>query len=212
MLRLRDKQKGVPDHFRFTHPEDGWVSKGINWWEMWEGSDGSVVKHRQGNGYPPVTEAEVENQLCEQIGPAYCQQDRPGQHRFVSTRLRWGDIVEGAKAYVTLIASGFQTVSQEEADRRAKVCASCYLRVQPQGCGACVKISRLIVGDIARKKTAHDHHLVNRACGVCACPLASVVWFPMSALDKTDSPEKQAQWPSFCWRQKQSANYLPEAD
>lgn len=213
MLRLRDKSKGVPDHFRFTHPEDGFVSRGINWWDMWEEADGSVVKHRKGNGYPPVTEAEVENQLCEQIGPAYCQQEKLGNGptKFINTRLRFRDIVEGTKAYVALIASGFQTVSQTEADRRARICSGCYLKVQPQGCGACVKIARLITGEIAGKKTTYDSHLYNRACAACSCPVQSIVHFPLALLESADNGDKQSAFTDFCWRKKGGANYLPEA-
>lgn len=215
MLRLRDKSKGVPDFFRYTHAEDGWVSTGINWWDMWENSEGSVVKHRNGNGYPPVTEAEVENQLCEQIGPAYCQQDDPGSPtaRFVNTRLKWSHIVEGVKPYLKFLVGAITPVSQTEADRRARVCASCYLRVNPQGCGSCVKIARLITGEIAGKKTQHDSHLVNRACAVCACPVASLVWFPMPILEtpEVDSPEKQKAYPDFCWRKRGAVNYQPES-
>lgn len=195
-----------PDGFYYRHPETGFESRAIDIHTWMEG----IHAHRKANALPPITEEQATEQNCLTLPPGWCRHAQP-KNKFVNTRLRWGDIVEGAKAYIALIASGFQTVSQEEADRRAKVCSSCYLRVQPQGCGSCVKLSRIIVGDIARKKTAHDNHLANRACGVCACPLASVVWFPMSALDKTDSPEKQAQWPSFCWRQKTSVNYQPDA-
>lgn len=213
MLRLRDKSKGVPDFFRYTHAEDGWVSTGINWWDMWENSEGSVVKHRKGNGYPPVTEAEVEDQLCQQIGPAYCQQEQPGNFRFVNTRLKWRDIVEGTKAYISLIASGFQTVSQDEADRRAAICSGCFLKVTPQGCGSCVKMARLIVTHIAGKKTAHEDKIANLACAPCKCPLTSVVWFPMPLLEKpeVDSAEKQKAYPDFCWRKRGAINYQPEA-
>lgn len=210
MLRLRDKSKGVTDHFRYTHVEDGWVSTGINWWDMWEESEGSVVKHRKGNGYPPVTEAEVEDQLCRQLGPAYCQQEQPGNFRFVNTRLKFSDVVEGAKAYSSFLFGN--TVSQEEANRRASICSGCYLRIQPQGCGACVKIGQLITGNIANKKTPHDSHLVNKACGVCSCPTQSLVWFPMAALEKpeVDSPQKQELYPPFCWRKRGAVNYLTE--
>lgn len=212
MLRLRDKSKGVPDHFRYTHSEDGWVSRGINWWDMWYESAGSVVKHRKGNGYPTVSEEEVENQLCEQIGPAYCHQEPgPQPFRFVNTRLRWRDIVEGVKAYLTFLNS--TPAPQDEANRRASICSGCYLRVNPQGCGSCVKIGRLITGQIAGRKTPHDSHLVNRACAICACPVASLVHFPMSILEKpeVDSPNKQAAYPDFCWRKRGAVNYQPEA-
>lgn len=203
MLRLKDRSRGVPDLYRYTHTESGFVSTGVNWWDWWD----SIVKHRRANGYPPITEAQAEDQLCKQIGPAFCEQEQPGDFRFVNTRLRFGDIVRGAKAYLTLIASGFQTVRQEEADRRARVCAGCYLRIIPQGCGSCVKLGSLIVGDIAGKKTAYDAQLENRACAACQCPLQPLVHFPLALLEQTDNDALQDSLPDFCWRKRSGENY-----
>lgn len=205
MLRLLDKSKGVPDHFRYTHAESGHISTGINWWDMWA----ALVEHRKGNGYPPITEAEAEDQLCQQIGPAYCQQEQPGNFRFVNTRLKFSDVVEGAKAYAAFLLGG--TVSQEEANRRARICAGCYLRIQPQGCGACVKIGQLITGNVANKKTPHDSNLVNKACAVCKCPVQSLVHFPLDMLEKVDNAEQQQAFPEFCWRKINGSNYLHDA-
>lgn len=213
MLRLKDRSRGVPDGFRYTHAETGFVSTGINWWDMWSEGPTAVIKHRAANRLPSITEAEAEDQLCQQIGPAFCQQEEPGSFKFVNTRLRWGDIVNGTKAYVSFILSGFQSVSQNEANRRGRICGGCYLRVSPQGCGACVKIAQLVTGEIAGRKTQHDSLLANKACGVCSCPVASLVWFPMPLLEKpsVDSPEKQEAYPMFCWRKRDGINYQPEA-
>lgn len=206
MLRLLDRSKGVPNHFRYVHSENGYESTGVNWWDMWN----DVTKHRAANGYPAVTEAEVEHQICLQAGPAYCQEEEPTDtnRRFVNTRLKWGDIVQGTKAYVAFIASGFKTVSQQEADRRARICSSCYLRVQPQGCGACLKISTLIVGDVAGKKTAYDDKLSNRACAICSCPNKAIVHFPIALLEQADKAGHQDAYPFFCWRKIGGENYV----
>lgn len=208
MLRLKDRSKGVPDSYRYTHSESGFISTGVNWWDMWD----SIVKHRAANGYPPITEADAEDQLCKQLGPNFCEQEQPGSFNFVNTRLKFRDIIEGAIAYAAFLLGN--TVSQEEANRRARICSSCYFRVQPQGCGACVKIGQLITGNVANKKTPHDRHLVNKACAICSCPSQSLVWFPMPMLEKpeVDSPEKQASYPAFCWRKQNGENYLPTAE
>lgn len=206
MLRLLDKSKGVPDHYRYCHAESGYVSTGVNWWDMWD----SVVAHRKANGYPPITEAEAEDQLCQQIGPAFCAQEQPGDFRFVNTRLKWSDIVAGVKPYAAFLMGS--TTSQEESNRRAKICGGCYLRVQPQGCGACLKIASLITGVIAQRKTPYDSLLANKACAACSCPTSSLVHFPMSILEKpeVDSMAKQESLPPFCWRRRGGENYLPE--
>lgn len=204
---LKNREKGPPDHFSFTHPETFHVSWAVDWVE-WQKRIG---EHREGNKLPAITPEEAEEQLCKTLPPGWCKHASADKknHRFVNTRLRFGDIAQGMKAYLALIASGFKTVSQEEANRRAAICSGCYLRVQPQGCGACVKLARLITGDIARKTTPYDSNLVNKACAVCSCPVASLVHFPMSALEKpeVDSPQKQEAYPDFCWRKRSSVNY-----
>jgi len=206
MLRLKDRSLGVPDQFRYTHAESGFVSRGVNWWDWWD----SIVKHRTANGYAPITEAAAEDQLCKQIGPDFCEQEQPGDFFFVNTRLRWGDIVRGVKPYLAFLFGN--TASQEEANRRAQICGGCYLRVQPQGCGTCVKIASLITGSIAQKKTPYDDLLVNKACAICSCPVASLVHFSMSILEKpeVDSSEKQEAYPIFCWRKRGGENYISE--
>lgn len=204
---LKTLDTAPPDFYRFTHPETGYESKAIDPYTWMD----DIIAHRKANNLPPITFEAAQEQLCETLPPGWCQHPKSEQkaHRYVNTRLKWSDIVAGIKPYIGFMLGG--TASQAEADRRARICSSCYLRVQPQGCGACVKIARLITGNVAGKKTAHDHHLVNRACGVCACPVASLVWFPMPTLEKpeVDSPEKQQLYPPFCWRKRDGENYQP---
>lgn len=166
----------------------------------------SIRAHRKANTLPPVSEDQAMDQLCKTLPPGWCKHEEEGRS-FVNTRLRFGDIANGMRAYLSLITSGFQTVDQAEADRRAKICASCYMNITPQGCGACVKLSRLVTGDLAQKKTAHDKHLVNKACAVCHCGTQSIVHFPMLLLNKADTSDKQEAYPNFCWRKRDGENY-----
>lgn len=210
-MQLKNRDISPPDFFRFTHAETGYVSQAIDWYTWQE----NIAAHRKANNLSPITPEEAEAQLCEILPPGHCRH-APAEKKsrsWVNTRLRFGDIANGMKAYLALAISGFQTVSQEEANRRAAICSGCYLLVQPQGCGACVKLSRLITGDLARKKTPHDDRLVNKACAICLCGASSLVHFRMSALEKpeVDSPEKQAAYPDFCWRKRGGVNYFPEA-
>jgi hypothetical protein len=196
---LKNRDHTPPGGFRFVHPETGYESKAIDIYSWME----NIAAHRKANNLPPIFEETAVEQLCKTIPPNWCEHEGAGR-KWVNTRLRWGDIVSGAKAYASFILSGFKSVSQDEANRRGRICSGCYLRVSPQGCGSCVKIAQLITGDIAGKKTDFDQNLINMACGVCACPVASLVWFPMPILEKpeVDSPEKQEAYPRFCWRKK----------
>lgn len=203
MLRLINRDQTPPDGFRHTHPT-GYVSKAIDIYTWMQ----NIRAHRKANNLPQISEAEAVDVLCRTLPPGNCEHDSEerGTRSWVNTRLNWSQIIEGTKAYVDLILSGFKTVEQEEANRRAAICASCYLKTPPQGCGSCLKIAQLIVGDVAAKTTPHDSYLVNQACSVCSCPVKSIVHFPLSALDKADSPEKQEAFPTFCWRKQGSPN------
>lgn len=194
------------DSFRYTHSETLHKSTANTHYDWWN----RIVEHRKANALPPITQADAENQLCQQLGPEWCQHDNPNSRSWVNTRLSWGDIAEGAKAYLRFALSGFTTVSQAEADRRARLCAGCFLNVLVQGCGACAKIATLITGDVAKKATPYDGTL--KACAACKCPNKATVHFPIDLLEQADpSDEKQPAFTDFCWRKKSSPNYLPAA-
>jgi hypothetical protein len=192
------------DSFRFTHPETMHVSAASEYYTWQE----RIRDHRKANNLPPISAATVEDQLCKQLPPEWCSHAE-NNRAWVNTRFSWGDIVTGAVAYVKLAVSGFQTVSQPEADRRARICAGCFLNVNAQGCGACGKMGELITGDIAKKKTQFDAAL--KACAACLCPNRATVHFPLEILEAADpNDEKQPLFTDFCWRKKSSDNYLPE--
>lgn len=202
---LKNRDHCPPDGLRYVH-ETGYVSTAIdsyNWFA-------NIQAHRVANNLPEISLEQAEAQLCETLPPGWCTHSLPEQRSrpWVNTRLRWRDIVEGTKAYIALMVSGFQTVSQEEADRRAAICSGCFLKITPQGCGSCVKLSRIIVMDIAGKKTQHDSFIANQACGACACPLQPIVHFPLALLERADNDAKQTAFTSFCWRKKDGENYL----
>lgn len=199
---LKNRDHTPPGGFRFVHPETGYESKAIDIYSWML----DIAAHRKANNLPPISEETAVTQLCKTIPPNWCEHEEAGR-KWVNTRLKFGDIVQGAKAYLSLIASGFKTVDQTEADRRARVCSGCYFRVLPSGCGSCVKIGSLIVGDIAGKKTAYDSHLENRACAACSCPLQPLVHFPLALLEQTDNDALQESLPRFCWRKKSGENY-----
>lgn len=199
MLVLKNREHTVPDMFRYTH-ETGYVSKAMDWW-TWQAD---IKAHRKANNLPPISPEQAEAQLCEIIPPDWCHQEQAGR-KSVNSRLGFRQIAEGFKAYMRFPFGN--AVSQEEANRRARICSGCYMRVQPQGCGTCVKIAQLITGELAQKKTLYDSNLVNKACAVCRCPTQSIVHFPLDILEKVDNDAQQEAFPMFCWRKKAGENY-----
>lgn len=204
MMRLKKRYLVPPDGFRFMVPETRHQVTATNWRDWID----KIKLHYRSNGLEiPSNIAEIaEHQLCRQLSPDNCdraEKDAPQ----ISTRLSLGELWSGVKAHVKGLVYGF--VDQDEANRRAHICGGCYFNVNPQGCGACAQLGEFVTGDVARQTTKHDEEL--KACAVCKCPNKSIVHFPITLLEESDTPEKQALYPEFCWRQRQSSNYLAAA-
>lgn len=198
MRQLKNPAIGVPDEFRYTHKETSFTNKHIQYWGLLD----DVATHRRGNSLPPVTEAEVQDQICAGIPPEWCEYEK-GDAPSVNTRLSLNDVVDFTKVLIAH-AQNREFVSQEEADRRARICASCFYNVIVSGCGTCAKIASLISTD---KTTKHDNQLQN--CAVCRCYNKAQVHFPLAVLESSDTDEKQQLYPvDFCWKNKLSPNYL----
>lgn len=206
MQILQNRDLSPPDFFRYTHAETGHNTTAMDWY-TWQTQ---IKDHRRDNSLPEISPAQAEDQLCQTLPPEWCQHAE-NNRQWVNTRLSWRDIVEGAKAYAKFALSGFQSVSQEEANRRAKICSSCYLSVPLQGCGACTAMATVITGSVAQKKTPYDDRLSRKACAACKCPTRSIVHFPLSLLEQADTPQIQAAFAPFCWRLKDGPNYLAQA-
>lgn len=70
-------------------------------------------------------------------------------------------------------------VSQEEAERRADICASCPMNGELHfGCGACMAgVLSLIHSILGDRKTSRDNEL--GACLVCSCSLKAAIHIPV---------------------------------
>lgn len=200
-MKLKNLREGIPDGWRYTHEETGWISRAGDYWGLVE----NVNTHRRNNKLRPVSEDEIQNQICQWCPPGWCDHsEMPSQK--VNARLTWSEIAAGTVAYAKLALGITKVVEPEEADRRAKICSGCFFRVTPQGCGSCSKMADLITGELVTRRTRYDDNLQKRACAVCKCPLPSLVQFPLNELDKADDSEKQAAYPDFCWRKFGSIN------
>ncbi len=105
------------------------------------------------------------------------------------------------KAFFAKVASWWEAgecVSQDEADRRAAICAGCELNQSAflPGCPGCTNMAAEVFKFIGGKKTASDAAL--KSCGHCGCQNSVIVWAPLDVLVKneTELPEP----PSHCWK------------
>lgn len=162
---------------------------------------GKVRQHRTNMAYPMVSEGyntlseEVQDTICQAMSPQdqvnNCEtgiQNVSGIHwkrvgRFLSTMAAW------------FTTNGLQTIPQEEAERRASICAGCPLNVGMTGCGVCRVALQGIRVAVLDAHTSQDEKL--NACGVCGCDNKLQVHAPLAALRPSGSP---LAYPNWCWK------------
>lgn len=191
-----------PEHFTFVHPETGVHTKHmqhVHWVD-------EAIKHRLAMNLPISASfvAEMEDQLCSKLSPEWCHYEKDGKQTWTNTRLSLSDVIGFTKVLLAHARNG-ELVSQDEANRRAKICASCHFNVVVSGCGACHALTSLLADG---HSTKYDSQL--QSCGVCKCFLRSAVHFPLAVLEANDTNDKQEAYPSFCWKKISGENYHPD--
>lgn len=147
--------------------------------------------------------------LCERW-PEGCTEDN-------AVQLSPG-LVEAAKRFIsTVLRAGGRRTTQEEAERRAAICAGCHNNSDvpaAKGCSGCGQGTTIFTSPLWRfvdrlvqpfraswlqsYATTQDNRL--GACNVCGCNLKMAVFVPADAFDYTEQ-EKNA-FPSFCWHKE----------
>lgn len=146
-------------------------------------------------------EAEAEDKLCRVLPPGWCKYEDGGKPQtYLNVRIGLKDLQRGAEILVEIISHPDPLVSQEEADRRARICANCPANTAVSGCFSCFSISELIANVKGARKTVADSVLKN--CAPCKCPLRSMVWVKDEVLAKSITEEHHAQYQmlDWCWK------------
>lgn len=203
--RLKTYREVPPKGFRYTVPETGQY---ITAWNVENWLD-KIKAHLTANNIPIPIDllAQAEDQLCQLLPPGFCEYEDPSRPK-IDTNFGWGDVEQGSKTLFEWATQGLPLVSQDEAERRAKICANCYANIRVTGCGvSCRELIRNIVGWFVKRKTSSDESL--NSCGVCHCFLKSKVHVPLEVIEKYDNPSLQPMYPKWCWLRKDSDNYKP---
>jgi len=187
-----------PDGYRYVFPEDGYV---VHAWTYtdWVNEAGLHLR-ANGKEIPFDLGEQMEEQMCQTLPPGWCSYDDPNRAR-PNVSLSWGDFIPALSTFKRWLDSGKETVSQEEADRRALICSRCYLNVNITGCSGC---QRLIADVVVAKKSKFDESI--RGCAVCKCVLRAKVHFPIKTLD-SENEKLQSMYPNHCWLKKDGPNY-----
>jgi len=144
---------------------------------------------------PPIDfVSQIENNLCERLAGdsncVPCTQEKQ--------TLGFPQIVRWVKAMYQFAINGkFELVSQEEAERRAKICAACPHQIATSGCWGCKGIAGMLPHIAGARKTSYDMQL--KACGICGCYNAVSVHLPVDV-----QGGEGLDFPDFCWKSKQA--------
>lgn len=189
--------------FRYVHRETKHISVATDYWTWID----KIKAHRKANGLSEISEEEAQDQLCETLGPDWCNYDKVDP-QWVNTRLSIGDIVGASRVYREWKKEGKPFVSQEEAMRRQEICAGCFFNVHVTGCGGLCQELIAIGAEIKDLPlTGYESKLQN--CSVCRCVNSVQSRFPINILLTNDDEDKQSRYPSsFCWKSRTSPNFV----
>jgi len=195
----------MSNELRFCYPNKTHVPAG-GWWVQWEeqkvsgGDWGDLVNNCHkltvslGKIPPPDLPQQIENALCSRLsGNTNCTPCSK-----VKQTLGFGAIVRWVRAmYEFAVKNKLELVSQEEANRRAEICAKCPMQIPTSGCWGCKGIAGMLPAIAGAKTTPFDSQL--KACGVCGCYNAVSVHLPVEV-----QQDAHLSFPDYCWKKAQS--------
>ena len=204
-FRILDRNTTPPNGWRWVQPESGQEFRHYSRDAFFN----DIQHHRLANGYPitPTWKEEIEDEICR-ANPEWgkevcCRTQVLGKRKPISFAAMQSflNVVVG---WLKGIAAGQDPfVSQEEANRRAAICAGCEYNVNLGfSCGSCADFLFRMVGRVFRTphSTPYDRHL--GGCAICSCALSVAVWVPLEAQraglsDELKEEFRQIPW---CWK------------
>lgn len=177
------KDPDRPDHIYESKTRDGLIKQ--------------IVSYRAQNELPPI------QHLSMVLENFWANLPENAENAEITPPLKRGFLayLKGGIALLDYVFYGENAmVSQEEAERRAKICLSCPFNTFPDK-GAFIDWSdRMAEACVGDKKTSVHADLGN--CEVCSCTLKSKVFYkgPFRC-----SKEEMERFPQFCWQRHECA-------
>lgn len=216
MTRLKDRNRQIPNGFRFRQPETGWESTRF---ASFDTIVNGLIAHRKANPYLATKNNwpldydgvanEVDNynaRVCAHFGwTDYIATDEspppkwqpPGRPSLVKAA------AAGAETIMAWLGAGGKPVAQELADSRAQTCLKCPLN-SPKTLADIFTVSAqaFIHSQLEKKNemklaTPYDDKL--GVCEACACPMKLKVWTPIAHIRDKMPKEIVPKLHPDCW-------------
>lgn len=199
MRKLLEQDTVPPGGWRYRVPETGFV---INSWS-WNALVPKIEAHYKANALkaPANLEQLVIDYACDTY--AKCEEGGVPNRvaRNVFKALHVNEVIRFTQTYWDALKRG-EKVTQDEANRRASICASCPFNQQPDGCTGCnSRTIKAIVSTISQAgRTPHDGQL--QSCRFCGCFIQSLIWYPLDTLQKFTDAAENEELPDHCWKKR----------
>lgn len=192
-MKLKSLLVEPPGGWLYTEPSTGHTMKAITFGTLVQ----RIAQHRANMSIPTKGDlaSEIEESICRHLTPenqvAHCELGTA-----YPKSVHWTLVERFLKTAVAFVLGPDSLVSQEEADRRASICAKCPLNVGLSGCAICRSSLNELRDKLLQRRTESDSLL--GACGWCGCDNRVQVHVPISALasGKKDLPDP----PEWCWQ------------
>jgi hypothetical protein len=204
MFRISDKNTTPPGGWYYVQPESGRIFKHYSHDSFFD----EIRAHRLAQGYPiePDWQAEIEDEICRthpEWALRVCNRvERHGLERRPLSLAAMQSFINVVAAWIGGAVLGRRVwVEQEEADRRAAICAQCDLNVAISGsCAACADQFGKVLAIVGSRKTALDKDL--GACSLCGCLLRVAVHVPLEAQCAGVSQKLRDEFGAvpYCWK------------
>jgi hypothetical protein len=116
--------------------------------------------------------------------------------------LQIGDVIRFSMSLLHGLTVGGGKVNQEEANRRADICAGCRFNRNPLGCTGC---NARVLKEAVKTFSQHGSTPVDdklQSCEFCGCFIRSMVWFPIETLHKFADATENENLPDYCWKKR----------
>jgi hypothetical protein len=220
MAKLRDRNRFIPNGFRYYQPETKWEAPRH---VSFDSVVNALIAHRKGNPWltqqngwsvdfeTVANEVETYNvKLCQQMGWTDFIMEggaasAPPFHRPLPHKLK--NVAAGVETLVEWIDDGAEAVNIGLATTRAAVCAAC----PKNGKGDftrwfTVPVSEAIRSELNRRRemkleTVHDEKI--NVCEACLCPLKLKIHMPIDRIRNRLPAESLAALDPSCWIPKE---------
>jgi hypothetical protein len=204
-FRILDPATTPPEGWRYRQPE---TKKEFVHYSR-NAFFAEIQSHRLANHLEitPTWQEEIEDALCrahpEWGQSVCCRIEKVGARKAVSFAAMQS-FLSVVIAWMRGVAKGEEPfVDQNEADRRAAICAGCENNMQLGfSCGACADMLFRMLSQVFHTphKTPYDGHL--GACGICSCALQVAVWVPLRAQQAGLNEDLRNEFKAvpWCWK------------